>query len=195
MSIRPITAENGAPNPRRLKQPPPLRLDAVALNCPRDELHLDRITNNDMLMAIWPWMRDGLAYIKAKNSPSSHWLPEHVRAQIQQGLAQPSLNSTECFVGHDADTNELRGFLVCHGLLDPFTQLFLVWHVWMGNIMERHFEKVLPEFLALGRARGYREYQFTTRRKAWVARARRFGMQPTEYTIRGSVEDEPNGLS
>ena len=174
----------GTEDIRRL--PLPFELGDVLLNCAHDGCHLDRVTQNETLMRIWPWMRESLLYIKRRNSPTSHWLPEHVRVEIQKGFV--GQNAVECFVGHDAKADVLQGFMVCYPLVDPFVNLPLVWHVWMASIAIEGFDGIyLRDFERLATERGYRHWQFGSSRRAWERRAARFGMQVFERTIRKEI--------
>lgn len=188
MSIHPIngTGSYGYWQPSDdndgLRQPRPFKLTTAIPNCDRDELHLDKVVNNDMLMMLWPWMREGLLNIKRRNTPTALWLPEHVRVEIQKGFL--GQNACECFIGHiggERDTAE--GFFVAYPLVDPFVNLPLTWFVWMGNLGFGHIPSALAEFEALGRARGYRRWQWGSPRKAWERRAARFGAHVIERTI------------
>lgn len=172
---QPGTAEPGS------RQPLPFKLTDSILNCGREELHLDKITSNDTLMTLWPWMREGLLYIKRRNSPQSLWLPEHVRLEIQKGFVGQS--SCECFIGHVGTDDTVLGFVVAYPLIDPFVNLPLAWHVWMGNLGWGNIMTLLPEFEELARARGYRRWQWGSARKSWERRAERFGARVIERTI------------
>jgi hypothetical protein len=181
MSLYPVTT-TGQPRADAVRKlPPPLALTQATPNCTRDGLHIDKVATPDTLASLWPWIREGLLYIKHKNGERMHWLPEHVRMEILKGYAGQSM--CECFVGHDAEHNTLRGFLIAYPLVDPFVNLALSWHVWMSTMNDHTLNDVLAEFEGMARARGYLRYQWGSSRKGWERRATRFGCRVVERII------------
>ncbi len=179
MSLTPIV--KGAPTLQ------PERLPSQVIGCGRVGLHICKLHNGEMLVALWPWLRRGLVQIQQKNPPHAKWMPEHLRLEIIKGLAGQS--GTECFIAHDGDTEALHGFLIACPLIDPFVNLPLSWFVWMCNLAPGTLDRVLPEFEQMARDRGYRRWQWVTSRKGWLRRAARFGAQMIEITISKELYD------
>lgn len=156
-----------------------------ALGCGRDGLHLCQINRPDQLIELWPWMKEQIEKLRTKNPPRQHWLPEHVRIQILQGIANQ--NAVECFVAHNIgsarEPESLHGMIIVHPLIDPFVNLPLTWFVWLGIIEPKVLERLLPEFEQLARARGYLHWKWTTSRKGWARRAAKFGAKVVEYAL------------
>ena len=180
--IRPLQPRYWVPmgNEKITRLPLPYKLDRVHLNCPREGLHIDKM-DISMLPHLWPWIKEGLLYIKHKNGQLVQWIPEHIRMEIQKGFA--NVGACECFIGHDADDDSIRGFLVAYPLNDPFINLALTWHVWMATLSWNVLDKVLPEFEHLARERGFTRWQWGSSRASWERRAARFGATVVERTI------------
>ncbi len=163
------------------------------LNCNHEGLHIDRLTDLQLLADLWPWMREGLLFIKHKNNPKAHWLPEHVRLEIIKGLPMlaysalgmvvPGQSAAECFLAHDPKDQSVHGFLVAVPLTDVYVQLPLVWFQWMSCMDHGVFDRLLPQFEELRRARGYRSWRLATSRKGYARRAERIGARVVEYLI------------
>lgn len=175
-------------NPEGRRFPLPFKFTTTSLNCSRPGLHMDKVTDPVLLSHLWPWMREGVLHIRRKNlSSRTTWMPEHVREHVGLGLLNPGLlptmNRTECFIGHDAEEETLRGFLVCYPLIDPFVQLPLRWFVWMGSMQLDTLEVILPEFRELARSRGYIGWEWSSPRRGWERRAKQFGARVMDRVI------------
>ena len=57
MSIHPIHSASSA----RIGMQP---IAPYMINCGRAALHMCKVSSNEMLMNLWPWMREGLLNIK-----------------------------------------------------------------------------------------------------------------------------------
>lgn len=103
--------------------------------------------------------------------------------EIALGLA--GQNAVECYVGHDSDAQAetVNGFIVVYPLMDPFVKLPLTLFVWMGNMSFPILEKILPEFEALARSRGFLRWEWITSRVGWAKMAAKFGAEIVQYTI------------
>jgi len=176
MSAHPIPN----PAPRQV----PFVLEGFALGCGQGPLHLCKVRDADALAKIWPWMREGLLRIQAKNRPLTHWMPEHVRMELAKGFMGQT--TTECFVGHDCTEtgDSLFGFIIGYVSYDPFVQLPLGYYVWMGNMPEGVLDHCLPDFEQMLRERGFHHWEWGTSRKGWARRAERFGAKVVEWKIR-----------
>lgn len=153
----------------------------IAPNCTKDGLHVCKLDDVHFMNIIWPWMRQGLEWLKHKNEPRARWLPEHVAQEIVKGLVGQSL--TECFLAHDGNDQQLHGFLVAYPLTDPFVGLNLTWFVWMLYLEPYMLAKVLPEFEMLARARRYRAWKFMSSREGWRRYAEQFGLEVSEFSM------------
>lgn len=159
----------------------PFRLKRHIIGCGREGVHLCRVMSLEMLLAVWPWMEKGLLKIKATNSPNAHWLPDHIRFEIQKGLAGQS--ATECFLAHDGDTEAITGFVVAYPEFDPFVHLPFTWFAWMAYGEGGLFQATYLEFEAMARARGYKRVKWSTSQLGWAQAAERFGATIVEYTV------------
>ncbi len=166
--------------------PPPFPLTMVDVGCGRDtKLHIDRLTSPDLLNKLWPWMRFGLMFIKHKNCPEAHWIPEHVRTEIVKGLSGQS--PTECLLAHDAESDTIRGFLIVYPMVDPFIQIPITWFGWMSCLDHYVFDALLPEFEQMARDRGFLSWRLATSRKGYARRAHRVGAEVVEYIIQKRI--------
>lgn len=154
--------------------------DAMS-TCTRDDLHICKLTDVQFFSVLWPWMRQGLEWLKHKNEPRARWLPEHVAQEIMKGML--GQNAVECFLAHDGTDQRMHGFVVAYPLTDPFVGLNLVWFVWMLYLEPYMLAKVLPEFETLARARRFRAWKFMTSREGWKRYGEQFGLEVTEFAM------------
>lgn len=150
------------------------------LPCGRHDMHPCLLTP-DMLPTLWPWMRERLLRLQVKNPPRAHWLPEHVRAEIERGFARQS--QAECFLAHDGRTETITGFVVTVPQNDPFVNLPLTWFMWMCTAEPGALMDCLPEIEAMARLRGYRRIEWLTSREGWERRVSKNGYSIVQYTI------------
>jgi hypothetical protein len=147
--------------------------------------HLCRVRDAATFTELWPWIREGLMFLREKNPPRQKWLPEHLRKEVMLTFMNPPQAQTDCFVAHDVGAGHDRvwGHLFCFPQVDPFVALPLAWHVWMGFMLPTVLDALLPEFEDEARKRGYTSWQWCTSRTKWIKRAEKFGAKVVEFTI------------
>lgn len=147
-----------------------------------------KIADMKMLNEVWPYVRARLAAIKKKDKTSRHWIPEHVRNEIQKGLVGQS--TTELYVGVD-DSKVLHGFIVTQVCLDPFINVPMtlwVWFAWLNNEM---IDRFTPYLENLARERGLTQIEFDTGRFGWAGAIRKLktsGFYMTRMQYRRDVK-------
>jgi hypothetical protein len=117
-----------------------------------------------MLAECWPWVKERLQRIKEKDRSAGHWLPEHVRHRVLQGLFGQSM--VELYLAVD-DDQVLYGFIVTDTLVDPFVNVPLTLWVWAGW-GNRAMIRLLPWLVDLAKKRGLTGIEFDSGRVGWA---------------------------
>lgn len=191
MSLHPQTAGHVTqwPPPKPPKRLTPFKFENAMMHCGREaeDVHICRVTNNETLMSLWWWLRDGLLRIKHKSPSRIHWTPEHVRLAIQRGFL--GQETVECFVAHDGADESLHGFLISHAFIDPFVQVAFEQYIWFMNIEFDLLERLMPEWNAMCLKRGYLGWRWGTTRRGWERRAARFGAKVVDRVLALTLVD------
>src|SRR5262245_48754546 len=118
----------------------------------------------------WPYVRDRLAVIKAKDKTCRNWIPEHIRNEIQKAFIGQS--TTELFIGLD-DSRVIHGFVITQVHIDPFVNVPLILWVWFAWLNQEMIERFMPFLENIARDRGLTEIDFDTGRWGWHGTIRR----------------------
>lgn len=122
----------------------------------------------------WPTViRPGLERIKEKDKNGGKWEPEHVRLQLERGLAGTIF--CECHLILASNLSVPVGFVVVTLYNDEFINVPLYLHVWLAWCEKAPVAKVResidPQLEQIGKDLGVRGIQFgTSRWRAWMHR-------------------------
>lgn len=140
----------------------------------------------DAVRVMWPTViRPGLVKIKKKDPQSGHWLPEHVRAAIENGLAGRFF--CECHLIIKASSSRPCGFMVLRLFNDEFVQVPLALFLWMAHSTEpRAVDYILKSNFLERRAReiGVNRVEGVSSRPGWGRRIAKYGYRPHQVIYR-----------
>ena len=130
-----------------------------------DSVRPVKVNSIEMLTDVWPYVRDRLEVIKKKDKSTQHWLPEHVRHAVMQGLF--GQNMTELYVALDTD-NSIYGFIVTEVLFDRFVNIPLTLWIWVGWLNREMIDRMTPWLEKIAKERGLTRIEWDSGRFGWL---------------------------
>ena len=126
------------------------------------------VTTSQGLTECWPYVKERLNIIKKKDKSSGHWLPEHIRHMVQEGFLNPAIRyPVELHLALD-DNVAIHGFIVGYTKLDPYINLPLTYHIWVGWGSREGIARFIPWLEAMCKERGLTAVEFESGRFGWM---------------------------
>ena len=134
---------------------------------------LIRVTTTRGLMECWAYVKERLEIIKKKDKSCGHWLPEHIRHMVQEGIVNSAIRyPAELYLALDGDTN-IHGFVVGYTKIDPYINLPLTYHIWITWGNRDGVVRFIPWLEELCRERGLTGVEFESGRFGWMGALRK----------------------
>lgn len=157
-----------------------------------EQLRMVHVTTMDMLVSCWPFVKNGIDRIKARDKSCGNWTHSHIFNAIRFGLptAQPKTTAVELYLVVDAESR-MKGFMVTTPKIDPFMNNvpigIIVWLLYADYKMIVRF---LPDLERMAKQNGGDTIEFQSGRLGWLrnfGRMKRLGFEVAQYTYRKAV--------
>jgi len=132
-----------------------------------------RVSSMPMLIECWPWVKERLETIKKKDKTCGHWLPEHIRHMVQEGITNRTVRyPVELYLALD-ESSIIHSFLVGYTKFDPYINVPLTYHIWVAWLNRKGIEQLTPWLDQMCKDRGLTSIEFESGRFGWMGALRK----------------------
>ena len=145
----------------------PIRRTAWRDSIP-DAMKVVQVKNVRMLMECWPYVSERIAIIKKKDKNCGNWQPQHVRHMVQEGFSNPAIRyPVELHLALD-ESGVIYGFIVGYVKIDPYINLPMTYHIWLGWLNRQGIERFAPWLKQRCWEQGLTGVEFESGRFGWM---------------------------